>query len=86
MRFENYLINEGISSIIANLLSKFAGIKPAQIKYQLKVNWYDFVDEIRKRGDEEKMIDFINKTFHQNIKSLDDVNLQKLKLAMERNK
>lgn len=79
-------MENGISSIIANLLSKFAGIKPAQIKYQLKVNWYDFVDEIRKRGDEEKMIDFINKTFHQNIKSLDDVNLQKLKLAMERNK
>jgi hypothetical protein len=79
-------LENGISSIIANLLSKFAGIKPAQIKYQLKVNWYDFVDEIRKRGDEEKMIDFINKTFHQNIKSLDDVNLQKLKLAMERNK
>jgi hypothetical protein len=86
MRFEQYLLNEGISSIIANLLSRFAGMKPAQVKYHLNISWYDFVDTVRKRGNEREMVEFINKTFHQSIESLDDVNLQKLKLAMERHK
>jgi hypothetical protein len=82
MRLERYLLDESFSSIINNVINKFSKMEPKEIKYQMKSGWYDFVDRIRANGNEQEMVDFINKTFHQNIKSLDDVNLNKIKMSI----
>lgn len=81
MRFENHLINEGFNSILSNFFNKMANTNLRQIEYQLKVNWYDFVDRVRENGNEDEMVRFINQAFHQNLKSLDDVNLSRLRLV-----
>ncbi len=60
----------------------FAKLEPKDLQYQLQVGWYDFVDLARKQGREEKVLEFINKTFNQNLKTLDQVNLNKLKYTL----
>ena len=85
MRLQRYMMDESFSSIINNVINKFSKMEPTEIKYQMKSGWYEFVDRIRANGNEQQMVDFINKTFHQNIKSLDDVNLNKIKLTLAPN-
>jgi len=85
MRLQRYMMDESLMSIINNVINKFSKMEPTEIKYQMKSGWYEFVDRIRANGNEQQMVDFINKTFHQNIKSLDDVNLNKIKLTLAPN-
>jgi len=82
MRLEKYLVNEGISSVIKNTFNMFAKLEPKDLQYQLQVGWYDFVDLARKQGREEEVLKFINRTFNQNLKTLDQVNLNKLKYTL----
>jgi len=57
-------------------------LKPKDVEYQLQSGWYDLVERARKEGREKEMVTFINKTFHQNLRSLDDVNMRRIKLAI----
>lgn len=79
MRLENYLITENVQSILSNVVSNVAKLDAKTMEYQTKIHWYSFVDFVREKGSEEKLIDFINKTFNKNIISLDDVNLKMMK-------
>ena len=78
MRLKNYL-EESNQALLSNIMSTMANMDAKTMDYQSKIYWYDFVEFIRERGNEEKLIDFINSTFHKNIISLDDVNLKDIK-------
>jgi len=76
-------LTEGkILNIIKNILSKFSKLKPKDVEYQLQSGWYDLVERARKEGREKEMVTFINKTFHQHLRSLDDVNMRRIKLSI----
>jgi hypothetical protein len=76
-------LTEGkILNVIKNILNRFSKLKPKDVEYQLQSGWYDLVERARKEGREKEMITFINKTFHQNLRSLDDVNMRRIKLAI----
>ena len=83
MRLQRYMMDESLMSIIRNIFNTVSRVEKKDIDYQLKISWYDFVDRARKNGTEKQAVEFINRTFHQNIKSLDDVNLSKMKQAIE---
>ncbi len=78
MRLKNYL-EESNRALLNNVISDIANLDSDAMDYQSKIHWYDFLKFVRERGSEEKLIDFINKTFHKNIVSLDDVNLKMMK-------
>lgn len=82
VRFETYLTEGKILNIIKNILSRFARLKPKDIEYQLQSGWYDLVSRAKKEGREKEMVIFINKTFHQHLRSLDDVNMRRIKLTI----
>jgi hypothetical protein len=82
VRFETYLTEGKILNIIKNIFSRFARLKPKDVEYQLQSGWYDLVERARKEGREKEMVTFINKTFHQHLRSLDDVNMRRIKLAI----
>jgi len=69
-------------NIVNNFYSKVAKMSSSVLRYQVKIGWYDFVSRVRERGTEDKTLQFINSTFHVNLKSLDDVNLEKMKISL----
>lgn len=69
-------------NLINNFYSKVSKMSSNVLKYQMRVGWYEFVDRVRERGNEDKTLHFINSTFHVNLKSLDDVNLEKMKISL----
>jgi hypothetical protein len=82
VRFQSYLTEGKILNVIKNILNRFSKLKPKDVEYQLQSGWYDLVERARKEGREKEMVSFINKTFHQHIRSLDDVNMRRIKLAI----
>jgi hypothetical protein len=82
MRLENYLQESVSQNIVKNLYNKIAKMSDATLEYQLKINWYEFVDKMKESGKEENLVKFINSTFHLSLSSLDDVNLHRLKINL----
>jgi len=80
MRFESYLINEGILDFA---IRRLKNLKANAAKRLFKDSWIKFVKMIKSKGLEKDVLDILNKYTGKKYKSLDKITTSKLQESAE---
>lgn len=82
MKFQKYITKEEVLSegtLFQNLLKKLGNKSTAIAKKIFKDNWIKIANIIKKKGEEDRALQIINKNFETNYKSLDQISKAKIR-------
>jgi hypothetical protein len=75
----NLFLTENIIDLNVDIArQEFEKMSKTSAEYALKIHYKEFLGFVKKNGSEKNIIDFVNRAFKLNIKSLDELDFEKV--------